>query len=246
MPERRPRFVVLSARRAGSNMLCTILGAHPDVLCHHELFNPRGIFVALELRHAQPLGDLATRDRDPLAFLARAWAADAPDLGRRWVGFKMTDRQQPVVLAAVLDDPDVAKLVLRRDDPVRAFVSERIAEVLDQWEVYDSRDLARERPRVRVDPEELRAHIAATRGYYDEITGRMAASGQRWLELRYEALTDLDEQRRAFAFLGARPPDVPFAPRSVRQNGAPLAALITNYDELVRALQGGPLARFLG
>ena len=31
-------------------MLCTLLGSHEDVLCHHELFNPRGVFYALELR----------------------------------------------------------------------------------------------------------------------------------------------------------------------------------------------------
>ena len=31
-------------------MLCTLLGSHPDVLCHHELFNPTGVYYALELR----------------------------------------------------------------------------------------------------------------------------------------------------------------------------------------------------
>jgi hypothetical protein len=242
MPERPTRFVVLSARRAGSNMLCTILGAHPDVLCHHELFNPRGVFVALELRGQTPPGDVAARDADPLAFLARAWADDR---GRPCVGFKMTLYQQPDVLAAVLADPEVAKLVLRRDDLVQAFVSERIAEALDQWEVYDPRDLVRERPRVHVDPDALRAHAAATRAYYDDVTGRMAASGQPWIELRYEALTELDEQRRAFAFLGVRPPDEPLAPRSVRQNGAPLTALLANHAELVAELRGDPLARYL-
>ena len=46
------RFVVVAVRRAGSNMLCTLLDSHPAILCHHELFNPRGIFYALGLRGA--------------------------------------------------------------------------------------------------------------------------------------------------------------------------------------------------
>lgn len=44
------RFVILAASRTGSNMLCAILDWHPAVLCHHELFNPTGIYYALPLR----------------------------------------------------------------------------------------------------------------------------------------------------------------------------------------------------
>jgi LPS sulfotransferase NodH len=29
--------VILAAPRTGSNLLCTLLNSHPDVLCHHEL-----------------------------------------------------------------------------------------------------------------------------------------------------------------------------------------------------------------
>ena len=51
-------------------MLCTLLGSHRDVLCHHELFNPDGAFYALELRDGSfDLGGIGERDRDPLAFL---------------------------------------------------------------------------------------------------------------------------------------------------------------------------------
>ena len=32
-------------------MLCTLLGSHRDVLCHHELFNPDGAYYALVLNH---------------------------------------------------------------------------------------------------------------------------------------------------------------------------------------------------
>ena len=45
MPATPRRFVILAARRSGSNLLCSLLGSHPHVRCHHELFNPNGIFT---------------------------------------------------------------------------------------------------------------------------------------------------------------------------------------------------------
>jgi LPS sulfotransferase NodH len=237
------RFVVLSARRAGSNMLCTILDAHPAVRCHHELFNPRGIFVALELRGQEHcFGDLSTRDRDPLGFLRQVWAASAQHAA---VGFKMTREQQPEVLQAVLDDPGVRKIVLRRADLVRGFVSERIAERLDQWEVYDAAVLASPRPRVRIGVEELRRHVDEVEAYYRRITTALQRSGQAWLELHYEALSTLAEQARAFEHLGVAPPFQAIAARSVRQNPQPLHELVANHAELLAALHGDPLARSL-
>ena len=157
------RFVILAARRTGSNMLCTLLDAHPEVLCHHELFNPRGVFVALDLRGRAPLGELEARDADRRAFLERVWATR---LGHRCVGFKLTIGQVPEVIRALVADRGVAKIVLRRRNLLEAFVSEQIAERLDQWEVYDRAELSVERPRVHVEPEHLLAHVARVEAFY--------------------------------------------------------------------------------
>lgn len=243
-PDSARRFLVVAARRSGSNMLCTILGAHPDVLCHHELFNPGGVYVALERRDGPaPFGDVAARDRDPFGFLDRVWSAAD---GRACVGFKITPAQmRDDVYDALLADAGIAKIVLYRRNVVRAFVSERIAQTLGQWEAYDAAALARGRPRVRVAADELVRYADDVRAFYDRTTGRLAATGQGWLALHYESLTALETQRRAFAYLGVTPPAAPFAARSVRQNPGPLAQLIANHDELAAALRGHPLARAL-
>ena len=39
------RFVVLSWKRTGSNLLCGILHLHPEITMHNELFNPIDIFT---------------------------------------------------------------------------------------------------------------------------------------------------------------------------------------------------------
>ena len=109
------RFVILAAPRSGSNLLCTLLNSHQEILCHHEIFNPSGIFYVLDHRDGSlDLGTLEDRDRRPLEFLDRLWRHD---LDFPCVGFKMTRGQDERVLEAVLADRQVCKVLLRALKP---------------------------------------------------------------------------------------------------------------------------------
>lgn len=245
MTETVRRFAILSARRSGSNLLCTLVDSHPDALCHHELFNPRGIFTALDLRDMDtPLHDMAARERDPIAFLSQVWRYAR---GHACVGFKMTQEQHPEVLRAVLEDVGIAKIVLRRNNPLRALVSERIAEITGRWEAYAGESGRRTadvpRPRIRIEPNELERHVRHVEAFYDSLTGALRRSGQRWLELRYESLFDTDEQYRLCEFLGLS--RRPLQARSIRQNPEPLEHLLDNADALRRSLASTPLSCLL-
>src|SRR5687767_1531082 len=157
------RFVIVAGRRTGSNLLCTLLGSHRDVLCHHELFNPDGIFYALPLRHKGfSLGSIAEREAAPLAFLSRVWEQS---LGKPCVGFKMTRGQHSRVLDAVLADSNVRVIVLRRANRIKTFVSEMRAEASRRWEVYDPAEVDPSRPRVRVDLRVLDAYIVENEAF---------------------------------------------------------------------------------
>lgn len=239
MAETARRFVILSARRSGSNLLCTLIDSHPDALCHHELFNPRGIFTALDLRDTPtPLHDIAARERDPVAYLARVWRYAR---GHACVGFKMTPEQHPDILRTVLEDTGIAKIVLRRNNPLRALVSERIAEITGRWEAYAGDTGHDPPPRVHIERDELDRHVQEVEIFYDSLTGVMQRSGQHWLELHYESLFDAEEQRRICAFLGLSPRAL--QARSIRQNPEPLERLLDNADALRRSLASTPLAR---
>jgi hypothetical protein len=224
-------------------MLCTLLGSHTDVLCHHELFNPGGAYYALELRDGSfDLGGIEERDRDPLAFLERVWSAD---LGHSYIGFKMTHRQNEAVLDAVLRDADVRKIVLRRRNRVRTFVSQRISEETGQWEVYREADLVSERPRVHVDVDALRESIAENEAYYGEVERFLEAAGQPSLHVSYERIVAGGERTRVLEFLGlpeAARAAATLRMRSIRQNPASLRELITNFAELEDALAETSLA----
>ncbi len=232
----KKRFAVLATPRSGSNMLCGMLGSHPLILCHHEIFNPKGVRLALELRDSDfSLGSVDDREQAPLDFLDRVWAND---LGHPCVGFKLTHRQNEAVYRHVLTDASIAKIVLRRRNRLKIYVSRRISEQLAEWEVYRPEDLTRERPRVKVDVRQLRNEAAFDDAYYAEIVTAMETNGHKWLETHYEDLLSGGEQNRILGFLGVPVPASGLEIRSVKQNSRDLRELILNYDELAAALAG--------
>lgn len=233
------RFVVVGARRTGTNMLCTLLDSHPAILCHHEVFNPRGIFCAQGLRDADfSLGSMEERDADPVAFVDRVWGR--PE-GRHCLGFKLTRGQAEPVLLHVLADRSVRKIVLRRRNRVKAHVSERIAERLDQWEVYDEAELDPVRPRVEIDADRLRSEVAGNERFYRCIESRMEATGQTPLRIDYEDLGDPGERARLLRFLDVDPEGAVLEARSVKQNPRDLREVVANFEALAEALEGDPL-----
>jgi LPS sulfotransferase NodH len=237
------RFVILAAPRTGSNMLCTILGAHPRILCHHEIFNPSGIFYSLELREGGfSLGTIEEREGDPVGFVQRIWRTT---LGRDCVGFKMTRGQNQAALDAVLADSSVKKILLRRQNRVKRYVSWLVAQQSGQWEAYGAEDLTDPRPQVRVEPRAFQQHMELDEQYYAQIEGSLRAQGQRWLDVAYERLFGHEERMRVLEFLGVPPGASPLEPKSVRQNPPDLRELIINFDELDAAWRGTELGREL-
>jgi hypothetical protein len=241
MHESKPeatRFVILAVPRSGSNMLCTMLGSHQAILCHHEIFNPKGIRLALALRETGfTLGTLEERQRSPLEFLERIWAAS---LGRACVGFKLTHRQNEHVFRALISDPTVSKIVLHRRNRLKTYVSHRISEAIAEWEVYREEDLIRDRPRVRVEPERFLERVAYDEEYYREIRQAALRDPGVYLDVAYESLFAVEEQNRILEFLGQRAVWTGLQIGSVKQNSSNLKDLVENFDELTRFFSGTP------
>mmetsp|Transcript_15623 Transcript_15623/g.34141 ORF Transcript_15623/g.34141 Transcript_15623/m.34141 type:complete len:1056 (-) Transcript_15623:63-3230(-) len=84
------RFVVLSWKRTGSNLLCGMLHLHPEICMHNELFNPIDIFTYYPGAMKVPIDDdndsttttmtaswsVLTRDLFPVRFLEYIWNPD--------------------------------------------------------------------------------------------------------------------------------------------------------------------------
>jgi hypothetical protein len=224
-------------------MLCTLLDSHPRIVCHHEIFNPGGVYQALKFRDGSfSLGTLEERKRDPLAFLRRVWEG-CPGYGL--VGFKLTHRQEETVYRAVLEDPGVQKIVLVRNNRLATFVSTLVAEATGVWEAYRDADLPRQRPRVQVELSALRDHIAFNERYYAEIEDSLRRSGQGCCRVVYEELFSDECRLRLLRYLGlpaAGPADLAgLRVGSVQQNRSPLRDVIANFAELEAAVRGTDL-----
>ena len=217
-------------------MLCTLLNSHPAILCHHELFNPRGVFLALD-RRGDPhgLGAMDQRDRDPTGFLDGVWKAAGE---ASHVGFKVTRGQAEAVRPLLLRDPGIAKIVLRRSNRLKTFVSYLIAEQNNRWEFYGGEARPGPPPRVAVERGALEAFARANEAFYEALHAELARHGQRYLELRYEALGSRTEHERLLAFLGLSPPHPWLSAASVKLGSRDLHAAIANFAELDEDLRG--------
>jgi LPS sulfotransferase NodH len=223
------RFVILAAPRSGSNMLCSMLGSHPDILCHHELFNPGGIFYALHLRDSdfQLANSMQERDQEPLAFLEKVWHQHGD---KSCVGFKMTYQQNRAVFDAVMAERDIRKIVLRRKNVVKSHVSKLIAEQSGVWEDYGQarRD---ERMQIELDFDQLQQDAAFNQGYYAHIEASLREAQQDCLQVQYEQLPDIACQQQILAWLGCV--NRPLHALSRKQNPGDLRQRVKNFDQIL-------------
>ena len=234
------RFVVLAAPRTGSNWLCSLLDSHPQILCHHEIFNPERVIYAVSCRDGRlDLGTVAERNADPLRFLAGVWQHPC---GHPIVGFKLNRDQEPRAFEQVLADPGIRKLLLYRRNRVRTYVSEHIALATGEWESYPWSRRSPRQIQLEVDAATLRAHAERNQRYYDGLRRVLEEASQPVLELCYEQLGEPRELQRALDFLGAAGHAGDLQGATRKQNAAPLSQLIANFNDLAAQLRGSDLA----
>lgn len=229
------RFVIFAAPRTGSNWVCSTLNSHPEILCHHEIFNPEGMHYALDHRGGDlDLGTLAEREREPRVVIERLWREG---FGKRAIGFKLNRGQSPAAFDAVLADAGVRKIILTRRNKVKTYVSELVAQRTGRWESYGQPAQRAPAVRVEVDAGSLLAHIALNESYYARLRGSLEASGQRYLSCAYEDLRSEAEWARIIEFIGVEPRTGLRAGTS-KQNPCDLRDLVSNFAELEAALRG--------
>jgi hypothetical protein len=234
------KFVILNAPRTGSNYLCTLLNSHPEILCHHEIFNPHVVGVARHLQNSGfHMGTIEERERDPIEFLGRVWRMDE---GCRSVGFKLCWKQNEAVFNAVLADPEIRKIVLKRKNRIKSFVSLLLARQTGEWVIYDDVAAPGPRPRVHVDEEELLRHIAFNDAYYAEIESAIQQPGHLGHVLHYEDLFSVASLCGTLRFLGVAEPNPEIlAGQTWKLSSTSLRDLVESFESLEHALRGTPL-----
>lgn len=229
------RFVVMATPRSGSNMLCSMLNSHSDILCHHEIFNPEGIHYALDHRNGElNLGSLAERESNPEGFIESLWRHHC---GKSIVGFKLNRGQNEVAFQHVLRDQGVRKILLSRRNRVQAYVSELMAQHTGEWESYEFSNLSGNGRCVSVDAARLLEHAANNDQYMHQVQETLHSTGQTFLQTAYEDLGNPDEQCRILEFLAVAT-RVALRPATRKLNTSNLRESVSNFVELERALRG--------
>lgn len=219
-------FVMFAEMRTGSNFLEANLNALPGVLCHGEAFNPH--FIGKQDNPSLFGIDMAARDADPLAFLARL-RAETDGLA----GFRLFHDHDARVIDAVLADPACAKIILTRN-PVESYVSLKIAQDTGQWRLTNASKL--KTARVEFEADEFERHLRELQAFQVILMNRLQTSGQTAFYIDYEDLNDLAVLNGLAAFLGVAARLEALDPRLKKQNPEDIAEKVLNPAAMEQAL----------
>jgi hypothetical protein len=184
------------------------------------------------------LGSLELQRSEPLELLRRAWAQS---LGHTLVGFKLNVGQSKQAFEAVLDEPDIAKILVSRRNRIRAFLSEQIAERTGVWESYSHSRKAGDPGPLKIDRFALEAHATRNADYLKGLNDRLSGSGQRAFHVAYEDIHLEKTHQGLLEFLGVDS-TISLKGQTRQMNPGHLRDRIANYDELKNALRGSVFA----
>ena len=245
LPPDKRAFVILSVPRSGSNLFCHMLSTVPGILCFHELFHRREVYVGKEHLNDYDLGAAKERNADPLGFLARAFDANHDKTA---TGFKLFPGHNETILHYCLYRPDIQKILLVRKNALKVYSSHLIAQQTDHWASDQNNRTAGKHHRVHVDIKKFARYCAFNERYFDYLREQLERTGQRYLSLEFEdmGLPGFDAIRTAAAELGCPVSDSTELKMPIqRQNSPLLSERIENYSELQKNLEASQFEKFL-
>lgn len=241
-------FVIFSAPRTGSNLLCGCLNSHPEIICHHEIFNPENIYYSLDHRNNDFEFSIKNRDKDPFRFISYI---AGKKFGKKIFGFKMMPGHNRAAEDFILNNKNIKKIVLNRENKIKAFVSLQIAMKTNCYSLLEESNESTNtihREKIFIDLKELKKYIKSYEDYYNKIIKCLSETEQNYFLLTYEDLTSKETdllKEKLLVFLDVEPDPCFIKPRHVKQNPDNLNELIENYDEIKALLQGTSLEGYL-
>ena len=186
-------FIVFGTMRCGSNLFQQSLSQYEKITCHGELFNPAFIDGP---KTADFLGmTKLDREKNPDKLIEKIILDQADGIP----GFRFFEDHDQRIMDAALDDPDCAKIILRRDY-LESYVSLKIAQKTDQWMLKD--DSNRKETKIIFDPVEFEAYRDKLESYYSHIQNSIQTSGQTAFWISYPDQKDVSILNGVSTFLG--------------------------------------------
>lgn len=238
------RFVVIGSPRTGSSHLTSLINKHRDILFNSAIFHGNRVWVhwPKEDMTEAALAELAAlRKDDPDAFLEKIYATN---YGRSAVGFKMFSHHDRNMMAKIVADRSIRKVVLYRKNVLANFSSRLIAREIGRY-TFKAGDVRPKRPLVRFDPSEFVAFHDKYVSFYRQIFEGLSAKCQTFLPFAYDEVNDPWLLSNLITFLGADPRAAKFESSTLKQNPADIAARFSNRAEVEEFCRGQRVEHWL-
>ncbi|MBT5149504.1 MAG: glycosyltransferase [Candidatus Peribacter sp.] len=238
LEQKKGNFVIIGSARTGSNYLVESLRKHKDICCHTELYSKGATDsspMLTRLDPAETMRSIAWRNAHPVEFLNGIWKSTHT---RSIIGFKLIFDQSPEALEAVVNDTDVQKIIIRRKNRVRQYVSFQIALQSKVWGVRNGEQT--QSANITIDPELFKEYASHVEYHYSQLLKRLEDSGQEYVEIYYEEVMGPNREKymeKICTFLGAEYKEG-LSASLIKQNAGPLSKVIENYEEVEAALKG--------
>src|SRR5438046_8807781 len=244
-------YMITCAARTGSTMLVCLLGSHPEICSHGEIFSPgkiRGLSgIYPSKRHARPefIDRLSVeRDRDPIKFLYKI----ALDLqGKKAVSFKLKYNElilpeYKTLRDEIVNNRDFRIIHLRRENLLRRYLSHYIANRVTgvTW-VVRSQAIPEVQP-VVLDPHDCQKDFETVLGREKEFAELFAE--HPGFSISYEELIapDAEKIQSLLDFIGVSRRELTTTTRKL--GGDDLRQVVANFEELHSYLAGSPYSKF--
>ncbi len=239
-------FAIISAPRTGSNLLCGALDAHPEIICHYELFHKDAIY------HSSKYGDdwiskwtIESRNKNLHSFLDFVFKHR---FGKKanTIGYKIFDGHNDELLYELLKDKRVKKILLKRDNWFLAFISQLEAQKTGVFVITDeNKQKANYNFKVDVKINQFKFYEKVNVEFFNNIETVLNDDSQEYLSLEYNSALENSNKIRLLKFLNVTvDPDL-LKLEYKKQNQRGLKDRIENYEEILEQFDGTKYDKYL-
>jgi LPS sulfotransferase NodH len=227
-------------------MLVGALDAHPEIVCHYEIFHVDDIYYSgmYDFDWSKHFTK-ETRNERPQKFLNFV-LSQALSEKTKAIGFKIFQDQNNSFMKKIANRDDIDKVFLKRKNYLLSRVSQLEAEQSGVYDItIDKKDRLNKSQKIFLDIEKFLYYENRKRLYFEQFENIAKTRNQRMISLEYETLLEIENQKKLLSFLEVEPnPDL-LEIRFKKQNEKKLKDRIVNYKQLCARLSGTPYEKYL-
>lgn len=227
-------FVIYGVPRVGSNYFIKTLNSNPEILCHYEIFHKAKIYLAKKINNPH-LINTENRDKDPIQFLHDLYKGEQYKV----FGYNIFNDQNDTIIDYSLKDTNQKKIIIKRKNVLRQYMSLKIAQKTDIWIYIKRKAIPVEEKKVYFDSQEFLSYLKMINGFYNKLENYLGITGQNYFLLYYEDLfRDIYASLKNVAeFLDVNN-NFALGNKMEKQNPEPLEDIVINYAELKSFIDG--------